>query len=195
MQTGGPMPVEAFDRDQKFKLATGKLITIDNQIDTTTGTVKLKAEFANTDSTLFPNQFVNVRMIVETRPDATLVPTPAIQRGAPGTFVYVVRNGNTVSVAPVKLGPTQGEVTAVDSGVVPGDMVVVDGTDKLREGARVEIITREAQSAPGPGGGRRGQGQGKGGGQGKAESGQAKGDRPADGAAPGDGQRRRKSAE
>jgi multidrug efflux system membrane fusion protein len=188
------MQVEAFDRDQKVKLATGKLITIDNQIDTTTGTVKLKAEFANTDSALFPNQFVNVRLLVETRPDATLVPTPAIQRGAPGTFVYVVKNGNTVSVAPVKLGPAQGEVTAVDSGVVPGDMVVVDGTDKLREGARVELITREAQSAPGPGsGGRRG--QGKGDGQGKGESGQAKGDRPADGAARGDGQRRRKSAE
>jgi multidrug efflux system membrane fusion protein len=146
--TGEAVPVEAWDRDQRTKLATGKLLTADNQIDTTTGTVKLKAEFANSDLALFPNQFVNVRMLVETLADATLVPSAAIQRGAPGTFVYVVKDDRTVTVAPVKLGPVQGEITAIASGIAPGATVVVDGTDKLREGGKVELITRETQTAP-----------------------------------------------
>src|SRR5262252_4964295 len=140
--------VEAWDRDQKAKLATGKLVTIDNQIDTATGTVKLRAEFPNTNLTLFPNQFVNVRMLVQTLADATLVPSAAIQRGAPGTFVYVVKNDQTVSVSTVKLGPVQGETTAITSGVSPGDVVVVDGADKLKEGAKVELTTKEGQAAP-----------------------------------------------
>ncbi len=151
LASGEAVVVDAWDRDQKVKLATGKLVTIDNQIDTATGTVKLKAEFPNDDLALFPNQFVNVRMLVQTLPDATLVPSAAIQRGAPGTFVYVVKDDGSVTVTPVKLGPVQGEVTAVESGLAPGDMVVVDGTDKLREGAKVELITREAQNAPPPG--------------------------------------------
>lgn len=151
MQSGENVLVEAFDRAQKVKLATGKLVTIDNQIDTSTGTVKLRAEFPNTDNALFPNQFVNVRMVIETLPDATLVPSAAIQRGAPGTFVYVVKSDNTASVATVKLGPVQGEVTAIASGVAPGDNVVVDGVDKLREGAKVELITPEARTGPAPG--------------------------------------------
>ena len=146
--TGEAVPVEAWDRDQRTKLATGKLLTADNQIDTTTGTVKLKAEFANADLALFPNQFVNVRMLVETLADATLVPSAAIQRGSPGTFVYVVKDDQTVTVTPVKLGPVQGETTAIASGIAPGAMVVVDGTDKLREGGKVELITRDAQAAP-----------------------------------------------
>jgi membrane fusion protein, multidrug efflux system len=178
MQSGDNVPVEAFDRAQKVKLGTGKLVTIDNQIDTTTGTVKLRAEFPNADSALFPNQFVNIRMVIETLPAATLVPSAAIQRGAPGTFVYVVKSDNTVSVVPVKLGPVQGEITAIDSGVAVGDTVVVDGADKLREGAKVELITPEARSAPAPGG-RRSQQNGK-----KSEG---------DKAAPGDTPRRRKS--
>ncbi len=144
-----PVVVDAWDRDQKAKLATGKLITVDNQIDTTTGTVKLKAEFPNANLALFPNQFVNVRMLVETLPDATLVPSAAIQRGAPGTFVYVVKDDRSVTVAPVKLGPVQGELTAIASGLAPGLQVVVDGADKLREGAKVELITRDAQVTPG----------------------------------------------
>jgi multidrug efflux system membrane fusion protein len=147
MQSGETVPVEAFDRAQKYKLGVGKLVTIDNQIDTTTGTVKLRAEFPNPDLALFPNQFVNVRMVVETMSDATLVPSSAIQRGAPGTFVYVVKNDNTVSVVPIKLGPVQGETTAIESGVAPGDNVVVDGADKLREGAKVELVTAEARAA------------------------------------------------
>jgi membrane fusion protein, multidrug efflux system len=97
---------------------------------------------------------------VQTLPDATLIPTAAIQRGAPGTFVYVVKGDKTVSVTPIKLGPAQGEITAVASGLAPGDVVVVDGADKLREGAKVELITRDAQTVPAPGAGRKGQGQG-----------------------------------
>jgi multidrug efflux system membrane fusion protein len=164
-----PTVVEAWDRAQKNKLATGKLVTADNQIDTATGTIKMKAEFANEDSALFPNQFVNVRMLTQTLEDATLVPTAAIQRGSPGTFVYVVKDDSTVTVAPVQLGPQQGETTVVTSGVRPGGMVVVDGADKLREGAKVELTTREGQAVPppkppAPRGPRAERGAGKGGG-------------------------------
>ena len=111
LRDGEPTVVEAWDRDNKNKLATGKLLTADNQIDTATGTVKMKAEFGNDNLALFPNQFVNVRMLVQTLPDATLIPSAAIQRGAPGTFVYVVKDDSTVAVTPIKLGPAQGEVT------------------------------------------------------------------------------------
>jgi multidrug efflux system membrane fusion protein len=148
LKSGTPVAVEAWDRAQKTKLATGKLLTIDNQIDTTTGTIKLRAEFANDDGALFPNQFVNVRLAAETRTDATLVPSAAVLRGSPGTFVYRVKDDKTVTVTPVKLGPVQGETTAIESGVSPGELVVVDGTDKLREGAKVELITPEARNAP-----------------------------------------------
>ena len=148
LKSGATIPVEAWDRAQKVKLASGKLLTADNQIDTTTGTVKLRAEFPNEDGTLFPNQFVNVRMLVETRTDATLVPSAAIQRGAPGTFVYAVTEDHSVTVKPLKLGPVQGEITAVESGIQAGTTVVVDGADKLREGSKVELITREARNAP-----------------------------------------------
>ena len=156
MQDGEAIVVDAWDRDQKVKLATGKLLTVDNQIDTTTGTVKLKAEFVNENLALFPNQFVNIRMLVQTLPDATLIPSAAVQRGAPGTFVYVVKDDKSVVVTPIKLGPVQGETTAVTSGLTPGDVVVVDGADKLREGAKVDLITRDAQSAPATGAARRG---------------------------------------
>ncbi|HEX8009690.1 MAG TPA: MdtA/MuxA family multidrug efflux RND transporter periplasmic adaptor subunit [Casimicrobiaceae bacterium] len=150
LKSGAPVAVEAWDRAQKVKLATGKLLTIDNQIDSATGTVKLRAEFANDDSALFPNQFVNVRMVAETRTDATLVPSAGVLRGAPGTFVYRVKDDQSVSVVPVKLGPVQGETTAIASGVSPGDTIVVDGTDKLREGAKVELITPEARNVQAP---------------------------------------------
>jgi membrane fusion protein, multidrug efflux system len=148
LRAGATLQTTALDRAQKTELATGKVSTHDNQIDTTTGTVKLRAEFPNTNLALFPNQFVNVRMLVQTLTDATLVPSAAIQRGAPGTFVYIVKNDQTVSVSPVKLGPVQGETTAITSGVSPGDVVVVDGADKLKEGAKVELTTREGQAAP-----------------------------------------------
>ena len=147
MQTGQPVAVEAFDRSGTTKLATGHVLTIDNQIDTSTGTVKLKAEFPNQDGALFPNQFVNVRMLVETRQDAILVPSAAIQRGAPGTFVFLVKPDQSVAVTPVKLGAVEGETTEVLSGLEPGNMVVVDGADKLREGAKVELIDANARGA------------------------------------------------
>jgi len=180
LRDGEAIPVEAWDRDGKLKLATGRLLTVDNQIDTATGTVKLKAEFANDNAALFPNQFVNVRMLLATLADATLVPSAAIQRGAPGTFVYVVKEDKSVTVAPVKLGPIQGETTAITAGLAPGDMVVIDGADKLREGARVELITRDAQTPPASGGGRRG-----GRGERPAGTGQPKGAPPAQGPPPG----------
>src|ERR1700687_479045 len=146
-QTGEEVAVDAYDRAGKNKLSTGRLLTFDNQIDTTTGTVKLKAEFPNQDGVLFPNQFVNVRMAVETRVDVTLVPTAAIQRGAPGTFVFLVRQDQTVSVTPVKVGATEGENTEIQSGVEPGNLVVVDGADKLREGSKIEMIDPNARAA------------------------------------------------
>ncbi len=139
LRGGASLSVDAFDSDGQTKLATGKLLAVDNQIDATTGTVKLKAEFANSDNALFPNQFVNARLRVETRHGATLVPSAAIQRGTPGTFFYVVGADNTVSVRPVVLGPVSGEVVAVDKGLAPGEQVVTDGADKLRQGAKVAL--------------------------------------------------------
>jgi membrane fusion protein, multidrug efflux system len=175
MQGTEAVPVDAFDRSGKTRLATGRLLTLDNQIDTTTGTVKVKAEFPNTDNALFPNQFVNVRMVVETHQDATLVPTAAIQRGAPGTFVFMVKQDKTVAVTPVQVGAVSGETTEVTRGLAPGALVVVDGTDKLRDGSSVELVDAAAraaqqaapgrQNAPGAGKGADGQGRrGKGGG-------------------------------
>jgi membrane fusion protein, multidrug efflux system len=142
LRAGNRIPVDAYDRAQKEKLGSGRLLTADNQIDIATGTIKLKAEFPNADGALFANQFVNVRMPVETRVNATLVPTAAIQRGAAGAFVYVVRDDLTVAVTPVQVGPTQGETTVIDRGVAPGARVVIDGADRLREGAKVEIVAR-----------------------------------------------------
>ena len=153
LQAGGKMPVEAYDRDQRTKLATGTLLTVDNQIDTTTGTVKLKAEFANDDGALFPNQFVNIRMVVDTLKDVTTVASAAIQRGAQGLFVYVVNDDLTVSLRDVQLGPMEGAYAAVDNGLKPGERVVVDGTDRLREGAKVELADREAGAPPASGDG------------------------------------------
>lgn len=149
---------EAWDRAGQQKLATGTLLTIDNQIDTTTGTVKLKAEFANRDGLLFPNQFVNVQLLVDTRANAVVVPTAAIQRGTQGTFVYQLKDDKTVTVRPVRTGPTEGETTVVENGVSPGDTVISDGADKLREGAKVEPTERGAglTTPAGSGGGRDG---------------------------------------
>jgi multidrug efflux pump subunit AcrA (membrane-fusion protein) len=132
------IPVDAYNRDEKNRLATGHLISLDNEIDTTTGTVRLKAEFANDDNVLFPEQFVNARMLVDTRRDVTTIPSAAIQRGMQGVFVFVVKGDRTV-LRPVKTGPSEGGVTAVESGVQPGELVVVDGADRLREGTRVEL--------------------------------------------------------
>ena len=168
VRAGGRLTVEAWDRADKGKLANGTLLTVDNQIDPTTGTVKLRAQFANEDYSLFPNQFVNARLLIDVLKDATVIPTAALQRGAQGQFVYVVTPENTATVRPVKLGPTQGERVAILDGVKPGEAVVVDGADKLREGSRVE-----APGAPTAGGGEgRGEGKGKGRGKGKGKGGE-----------------------
>ena len=143
LQAREKLQVSAFDRAGKTQLATGMLITVDNQIDPATGTVKLKAQFANEDLSLFPNQFVNVRMLVDTKAGATVIPAAAVQRGTPGTFVYAVDPASKmVSVRKVKLGPAQGETVSVEEGLQPGTLVVVDGADKLREGAVVEMVVR-----------------------------------------------------
>jgi multidrug efflux system membrane fusion protein len=143
--SGSKLQVVAFDRAGKQQLATGVLITADNVIDPATGTVKLKAQFANDDLGLFPSQFVNVRMLVDTRRDATVVPSASVQRGTPGTFVYAVdAETKMVSVRRVKLGPVQGDLVAVEDGLKLGTLVVVDGTDRLREGSTVELVVREA---------------------------------------------------
>jgi multidrug efflux system membrane fusion protein len=139
LQDGEKLRVEAYDRAGRTKLATGALLTADNVIDPTTGTVKLKAGFSNADLALFPSQFVNVRLQVDVLQGATVVPTAAVQRGTPGTFVYAVNPDKTVAVRKVRLGPVQGDVVAVE-GVDAGALVVVDGADKLREGAQVDAV-------------------------------------------------------
>ncbi|MGZ5118164.1 MAG: MdtA/MuxA family multidrug efflux RND transporter periplasmic adaptor subunit [Burkholderiales bacterium] len=159
LKAGDKLPVDAWDRAEKTKLASGALLTVDNQIDPATGTVKLRAQFSNDDFSLFPNQFVNARMLIDTLRGATVVPTAAIQRGSQGTFVYVVNADNTVAVRPVKLGPTQGEIVAVEAGVTPGELVVTDGADRLREGARVQIADRTPRpDKAGKGGAGKGEG-------------------------------------
>jgi multidrug efflux system membrane fusion protein len=142
---GDALPVDALDRNGKA-LAHGQLTAIDNQIDVTTGTVKLKGLFANVNDTLFPSQFVNARLKVETLQGATLIPSAAVQRGAPGTFVYVVNASNTVSLRKISLGPASGDWVSIDNGVRPGEQVVIDGVDKLRDGAKV-IVSRQSQQA------------------------------------------------
>jgi multidrug efflux system membrane fusion protein len=149
LRAGEKLPVDAYDRADKVRLATGTLLTADNQIDPATGTVKLKAQFPNADNALFPSQFANVRMLVDVKRDAVLVPGAAVQRGTPGTFVYVVSAESTVSVRKVRLGPAQGEAIAIESGLAAGETVVVDGADKLREGAKVDVTARDAAAAKG----------------------------------------------
>ena len=157
--SGSTLPVAAWDRDSKVKLADGSLLTVDNQIDVSTGTVKLKARFPNTGYELFPNQFVNARLLLEVQRGATVIPPAAVQRGAQGLYVYVVNGDNTVTARTVKTGVSQGEVVAIDDGIKVGEVVVVDGTDKLKEGARVEPVARDGAAvapAVNPGGGRAG---------------------------------------
>jgi membrane fusion protein, multidrug efflux system len=136
---GGTLPVEAWSRDDRTKLASGTLLTIDNQIDTTTGTARLKALFDNKDRALWPNQFVNVRLLVETRKGQTMVPSAAVQRGSQGVFAYVVNAQKTIEVRPLKVGISQGGFTAIDDGVVAGEQVVTDGHEKVQAGSKVEI--------------------------------------------------------
>ena len=159
VQSGEKIAVEAWDREQKVRLAEGMLASADNQVDPQTGTVKLKAQFANDDAGLFPNQFVNVRMKLDTLRDAVIVPSSAVQRGAQGMFVYVVGPDNKVMLRTVKLGPLDGQRQAIAEGLAPGEMVVTDGTDRLRPGAQVEVASARPELKPVPpgkaGGGKR----------------------------------------
>ena len=133
------LAVEAWDRAGTRKLAQGRLQTIDNQIDPATGTIRFKAQFANADGALYPNQFVNVRLLVETRAGLVVAPSAAIQNGNQGPFVYVVGADQTVALRPVTLGPVDGDRTAVTAGLDAGEQVVVTGVDRLRNGARVVL--------------------------------------------------------
>ena len=137
LRVGAQLSVEAYDRDDTQKIATGKLLTIDNQIDLTTGTYKLKSVFNNADNALFPNQFVNVHLLVDTKHNLTIVPAAAIQRGPQGTYVYAVGSDNTVKIHPVTIAQTTGNSVGLAGGLNAGDVVVIDGQDKLQDGSRV----------------------------------------------------------
>lgn len=143
------LPVVAFDRDFKLKLATGQLLAIDNQVDATTGTVRLKAQFENKDGMLFPNQFVNARLLVDTRPNAVVVPSAAVQRGPTSMFVYVVKPDDTVELRNVVPGPEEGAETAIESGLEPNEIVVTDGLDKLQPGAKIASREKAADGKKG----------------------------------------------
>jgi multidrug efflux system membrane fusion protein len=151
---GGPLKVEAYDRTNSAKLAEGRLLTADNQIDTSTGTVKLRAEFVNADGSLFPNQFVNVELLLDLLENQVTIPVAAVHRGAPKgvttDFVYVINANRTVSVRPVTLGTTDGDQVAVSAGLVAGERVVTEGGDRLRDGALVELPGAPAAAASPP---------------------------------------------
>jgi multidrug efflux system membrane fusion protein len=146
LKTGERLPVEVYDREMRQKLAVGSLLTVDNQIDPATGTVRLKAIFSNGKNELFPNQFVNARLLVDVRREAVVVPASAIQRGPQSTFVYVVKADRTATVRPVNVGEIQGGEASIKTGLSPGELVVVDGQDRLREGTRVDL--RPQSSGP-----------------------------------------------
>ena len=152
LQKGDSLVVEAWDRDSRSKLAEGKLRSVDNQIDVTTGTIKLKAEFTNRDDSLFPNQFVNARLKVETRRDTVLLQSAAVLRNPQGTYVFVINSKEqTVESRPVRLGPTNGNLVAIEEGLAAGDLVVLDGADRLQPGGKVEVMSVDGKSRSGDG--------------------------------------------
>jgi membrane fusion protein, multidrug efflux system len=150
LREGAVLEATAYDRAQKNQLGVGKLSTTDNQIDTTTGTVKLRAMFDNSDEALFPQQFVNIKLLVDTVKDATVVPVAAIQRGQPGIFVYRVKPDDTVEIRVVEIGETDGEKIQILKGLALGDQVVIDGTDRLRDGARIRLPGAAPSASAGP---------------------------------------------
>ena len=173
LNSGATLPVTVLDRDNVHALATGTLTTFDSQIDVTTGTIKMRSTFANPNGVLFPQQFVNVRLLVDTMTGATLAPNPAIQLGASGNFVYLLNEDSTVSKRDVVTGPTDGKHTVITSGLAAGDKVVIDGVDRLRDGAKVKVVDHATAGAgqsgagadPGSGGEGSGAGSTNGGGQ------------------------------
>ena len=148
LASGAVLPVTALDRGGANKLAEGSLQTFDSQIDPTTGTIKLRAQFPNEQRTLYPNQFVNIRLLLDTHKDVTTMSTSGVQRGVPGTFVYLINPDSTVTVRPIKLGVTDGDRVEIVSGLAPGDHIVIDGADKLREGAKVVVRQPNDAAAP-----------------------------------------------
>src|SRR5579872_414492 len=177
LRAGAHLPVDAYNRDNSKKVASGMLVTLDNQIDSTTGTSKLKAVFANTDNALFPQQFVNIRLLVETLGNQQVVPNVAVQNGQQGSFVYVVDDDSRVHLKTVQVGITTETSSQILSGISDGDRVVVDGTDRLIEGARVRVRKAgELENPPGfdPTAGGGGGGGGKRGGKGKKGGGNFK---------------------
>jgi membrane fusion protein, multidrug efflux system len=151
LRSGAAVAVEAYDREGRTRLAAGTLSAIDNQIDPATGTVRLKATFENRDGALYPNQFVNARVLVDVLHEAMLAPAEAIQRGPQGAFVYVVKPDKVVQMRRVQLGPSEAGTVAVRSGVADGEALVVDGAEKVQDGARVEPTARQRTASP-PGG-------------------------------------------
>jgi membrane fusion protein, multidrug efflux system len=151
LNSGAELKVTVLDRDNVHALATGTLTTYDSQIDVTTGTIRMRATFANPKAVLFPQQFVNVRILVDTMTGATLAPNPAIQLGASGNFVYLLNDDSTVSKRDVVTGPGNGKLTVITSGLKAGDKVVIDGVDRLRDGAKVMVAANGAQAAAGQG--------------------------------------------
>ena len=150
IQDGAVLPATALDRSGATKIADGALLTFDSQIDPTTGTIKLRAQFPNEKETLYPNQFVNIRLLLDTHKGVTTMPTAGVQRGVPGTFVYLVNADSTVSVRKVDLGVTDGDRVEVKSGLQPGDRIVIDGADKLRDGAKINVRSEAAAAGSTP---------------------------------------------
>ncbi len=148
--TAPVLPVDAYDRANVNKIAQGKLLAIDSQVDATTGQVKLKATFDNQDNALFPGEFVNARLLVDTLKNAVLVPAGAVQQGPDSTFVYVVKSDSTVEVRNITPGPTSGDVASIASGLAAGEVVVTDGLDKLTDGAKVEVPEPTSRPTTGP---------------------------------------------
>ncbi|MGA8171570.1 MAG: efflux RND transporter periplasmic adaptor subunit [Methylocystis sp.] len=155
ISSGAPLQVEAYDRANATRLATGELFTVDNQVDTTTGMVKLRAKFENAENRLFPNQFVNAHLLLKTLRDVVIIPNAAIQRGAPGAYAYVVGADKKASVHVLTLGTTDGDFTEVKAGIEAGERVVIEGTDRLRDGALVTAVDTAAASLSAPDGGSR----------------------------------------
>jgi multidrug efflux system membrane fusion protein len=149
MRSGQQLTVDAYDRNLKNKLAAGMLLTIDNQIDSNTGTIKCKAVFPNEDNALFPNQFVNARLLVDTKKDASIVPSAAVQRSPQGTFVYAVKDDSTVEMRNIVVGPSEGDEVTIEKGLAPGEVVVIEGVDKLQRGMKVAARAAGANNTKG----------------------------------------------
>jgi len=149
MRSGQQLTVDAYDRNLKNRLAAGVLLTIDNQIDPNTGTIKCKAVFPNEDNALFPNQFVNARLLVDTKKDASIVPSAAVQRSPQGTFVYAVKDDSTVEMRNIVVGPSEGDEVAIEKGLAPGEVVVIEGVDKLQRGMKVAARAAGANNTKG----------------------------------------------